>query len=180
MLIILFNSFISLSNSDSLLTVWNNPQLEDTVRTDAYQSYIVQYYLYNNPDSAFILAQNYYDFAKKKRLKGRMSTALNIQGISKYFVNDYETALGCYKRCLKQRINSGNKKGVASVINNIGNIYFDQADYVNALKYFIQSLKIDERLHNDIGIASSFNNIGLIYKEQQDILKNKIIQNKIT
>lgn len=168
LLFVIFNSFISLSNADSLLTVWNNPNLEDTVRTDAYQSYIVQYYLYNNPDSAFILSQNYYDFAKKKRLKGRMSTALNIQGISKYFVNDYETALSCYNRCLKQRINSGNKKGVASVLNNIGNIYFDQADYVNALKYFIQSLKIEEGLHNDEGIASSLNNIGLIYKEQQD------------
>ena len=167
-LFVLLNSFISLSNPDSLLTIWNNPNLKDTTRTNAYETYIVQYLLYNNPDSAFVLSQNYYDFAKKKRLKGKMATALNIQGISKYFVNDYKTALECYSRCLKQRINVSNKKGVASVLNNIGNVYFDQADNVNALRYFIQSLKIEESLNNDIGIASSLNNIGLIYKEQED------------
>jgi serine phosphatase RsbU (regulator of sigma subunit)/Tfp pilus assembly protein PilF len=164
----LLNSFSGLGNSDSLLAIWNNKELEDTTRTDAYQIYIIQYFLYNSPDSAYTLAQGYYKFAKQRRLKYRMSTALNIQGISKYFVNDYKEAIHCYSRCLKHRITSGNQKGIASVLNNIGNVYFDQADYINSLKYFQKSLKIEEKLKNETGIASSLNNIGLIYKEQQD------------
>ena len=78
---------------DSLLTIWNSKELNDTARTDAYQSYIVNHFLYNNPDSAFILAQEYYEFAQQKKLTYRMSTALLLQGISKSFVNNYEEAL---------------------------------------------------------------------------------------
>ena len=153
---------------DSLLTIWNSKELDDTARSDAYQSYIVNHFLYNSPDSAFILAQEYYKFAKQKKLKYRMSTALLLQGISKSFVNNYEEALHYYSRCLKFRITSGNQEGIASVLNNMGLVYFEQGDHANALKYYLKSLKIEENLKNEKGIASTLNNIGLIYKEEGD------------
>lgn len=154
--------------NDSLLTIWNSKELDDTARTDAYQSYIINHFLYNSPDSAFILAQEYYKFAKQKKLKYRMSTALLLQGISKCFVNNYEEALHYYSRCLKFRITSGNQEGIASVLNNMGLVYFEQGDHSNALKYYLKSLKIEENLKNEKGIASTLNNIGLIYKEEGD------------
>ena len=94
-ILFLLNSFSGIAQDfnleekkkDSLLTIWNSKELDDTARTDAYQSYIVNHFLYNSPDSAFILAQEYYKFAKQKKLKYRMSTALLLQGISKSFVN---------------------------------------------------------------------------------------------
>ena len=154
--------------NDSLLTIWNSEELHDTARSDAYQSYIVNHFLYNSPDSAFILAQEYYKFAKQKKLKYRMSTALLLQGISKSFVNNYEEALHYYSRCLEFRITSGNQEGIASVLNNMGLVYFEQGDHSNALKYYLKSLKIEENLKNEKGIASTLNNIGLIYKEEGD------------
>jgi len=153
---------------DSLLTIWNSKELNDTARTDAYQSYIVNHFLYNNPDSAFILAQEYYEFAQQKKLTYRMSTALLLQGISKSFINNYEEALHYYSRCLEFRITSGNQEGIASVLNNMGLVYFEQGDHSNALKYYLKSLKIEENLKNEKGIANSLNNIGLIYKEEGD------------
>ena len=154
--------------NDSLLTIWNSEELHDTARTDAYQSYIVNHFLYNSPDSAFILAQEYYKFAQQKKLTYRMSTALLLQGISKSFVNNYEEALHYYSRCLEFRITSGNQEGIASVLNNMGLVYFEQGDHSNALKYYLKSLKIEENLKNEKGIANSLNNIGLIYKEEGD------------
>jgi signal transduction histidine kinase/Tfp pilus assembly protein PilF len=176
-ILFLLNSFSSIAQdfnleerkkNDSLLTIWNSKELDDTARTDAYQSYIVNHFLYNSPDSAFILAQEYYEFAKQKKLKYRMSTALLLQGISKSFVNNYEEALHYYSRCLKFRITSGNQEGIASVLNNMGLVYFEQGDHSNALKYYLKSLKIEENLKNEKGIANSLNNIGLIYKEEGD------------
>jgi hypothetical protein len=43
-IILLFNSFIGLSNKDSLLVVWDDTSIRDTLRTDAFQTYIVQYF----------------------------------------------------------------------------------------------------------------------------------------
>lgn len=166
--ILLFNSHIGLSTKDSLYTAWGNTELHDTLRIAAFQSYIVQHFLYNNPDSAFKLANEYYLFAEERGLTRKMSTAMNIQGIARYFVGDYDESIKYYTRCLEYRESVGDESGVASVLNNIGNVYFDQADYAVALDYFFKSLKIEEKLGNEDGIGSSLNNIGLIYKEQGD------------
>jgi serine phosphatase RsbU (regulator of sigma subunit)/Tfp pilus assembly protein PilF len=122
--------------------------------------------LYNQPDSAFLLAQAYYSFSKKKGLKSKMSKALNIQGIAKYFVGEYDEAITYYSRSLKYRKKVGDEAGVASVLNNIGNVYLEKSDYVLALKYFFESLTIEEKLGNEDGISGSLNNIGLIYEEK--------------
>ena len=176
-LLFLLNSFSGMTQDfsieekkqiDSLLTIWNNNELEDTTRADAYKNYIVNYFLYNSPDSAYILAQEYYKFAKQEKLNYRMSTALLLQGLSKYFVDNYEEALDYFSRCLKLRITSGNQEGIASVFNNMGAVYQDKGEYSDALKYYLKSLKIEENLKNESGIASTLNNIGIIYKEEGD------------
>jgi adenylate cyclase len=61
-----------------------------------------------------------------------MSTALNIQGISKYFIGEYDEAITYYSRSLKYRTLVNDEAGMASVLNNIGNVYLDKADYVSA------------------------------------------------
>ncbi|MFT6138159.1 MAG: signal transduction histidine kinase [Salibacteraceae bacterium] len=176
-LLFLLNSFNGITQDfsleekkqiDSLSVIWNNKELADTIRADAYKSCIVNYYLYNSPDSANVLAQELYKFAEQKKLQYRMSTALLLEGVSNYFVKSYEKALHCFNRCLKLRIASGNQIGIASVFNNIGLVYFEQGDYSNALKYYLKSLKIEEKLKNEKGISATLSNIGLIYKDQAD------------
>lgn len=176
-LFLLINSYTALTQNfsikekkqiDSLLIIWNNFEEEDTTRADAFQNFILTYFLSNNPDSAYVLATEYYTFTKQKKLKYRMSTALLFKGLSKYFVSDYEEAIHYYLRCLKLRINSGNQVGIASVYNNIGLVYQEQGAYSNALTFYLKSLKIEENLKNENGIASTLNNIGIIYKEEGD------------
>jgi serine phosphatase RsbU (regulator of sigma subunit) len=65
----------------------------------------------------------------------------------------------------------GDKEGIASTLNNIGNIYNDQGDYAKAIEYYTQSLKISEEIGDKEGIASTLNNIGNIYNDQGDYAK---------
>jgi serine phosphatase RsbU (regulator of sigma subunit) len=65
----------------------------------------------------------------------------------------------------------GDKEGIASTLNNIGNIYNDQGDYAKAIEYYTQSLKIREEIGNKNGIAMSLNNIGTIHDLQGNYAK---------
>ena len=65
----------------------------------------------------------------------------------------------------------GNKQGIATSLNNIGDIYSHQGDNVKAIDYYSRSLKTEEEVGNKRGIANTLNNFGSIYKEQGDYTK---------
>jgi CHAT domain-containing protein/Flp pilus assembly protein TadD len=69
---------------------------------------------------------------------------------------------------LTQRIAEqiGDKTGIASVLNNIGNLHFRQGNYAEAVDYHQKSLEIKEALGNKVGIATSLGNIGAAYFQQ--------------
>ena len=60
----------------------------------------------------------------------------------------------------------GFKRGVSTILNNIGNIYSDQGNYPEALKQYLAALKINEEMGYKSGIAASYGNIGSIYSYQ--------------
>jgi class 3 adenylate cyclase/tetratricopeptide (TPR) repeat protein len=70
------------------------------------------------------------------------------------------------KKSVQVKEEIGDKKGIASSLNNIGNIYQDQGNYSRALEYYQKSLAIKEEIADKNGIASSQNNIGIIYANQ--------------
>jgi len=56
------------------------------------------------------------------------------------------------------------KKGMASVLNNIGIVYFYQKNYEKSLEYYKASLEIEEEFEEGYGISISYLNIGEVYK----------------
>ena len=76
-----------------------------------------------------------------------------------------------YFKVLKMNEESGDKNGIAKVLNNIGNVYRDQHDYPKALEYFFKSLKMNEELGSKFMIALNLVNIGLVYADQKDYPK---------
>ncbi len=65
----------------------------------------------------------------------------------------------------------GNQQGIASSLNNIGNVYYHQGNYSQALDYYQRSLKNYEIMEDTIGIARSLGNIGLIHIDQGNHLE---------
>jgi len=168
-LIFLSNSAFSTlppSEKDSLMAIWNNPQEEDSTRMNALRRYAWHGYLFSQPDSAFYFAQLHFDFAKEKGDSLQMSTALNVQATALNFQGDFDKAIELYNRSLAINEAKNDLKGIASILNNIGNIYRKQGNFPKATDYFFRSLQIKEQEQDIRGIATSLGSLGVLYQEQ--------------
>ena len=82
-----------------------------------------------------------------------------------------KTKSSYYQKSFKITEELGDKRGISSCYNNIGNVYKSQGDYPKALEYYHKSLKIDEELGDKSGISTSYINFGMIYDIQGDYSK---------
>ncbi len=129
--------------ADSLWAVWSDKTQADTNRLDALYKYTWDGFLFSQPDSAFYYAELEYNYAKKKGLKKEMADALNMQGISFAIRSNNTKAIEYYTKSLKMYNEAYQstrqvevKKGIASSLGNIGNVYSIQGDYANAITPF--------------------------------------------
>ena len=70
----------------------------------------------------------------------------------------------CYRffsLVLAQSVN--NQQGLATTLNNIGLLYYNQGQIQKDLDYYQQSLKAEESIGHEEGIATSLHNIGSLF-----------------
>jgi tetratricopeptide (TPR) repeat protein len=167
---------------DSLTKIYNDKTQPDTNRLKARHK-IANIYLYNNPDTAIVLAKQELALAQQSKQKKFEANALNIIGVCYMNKGNYPEALKNHFASLKIREEIKDKKGIAASYNNIGLIYYYQGNYPEALKNYFASLKIQEEIKDKQGIAYSCNNIGIIYIKQgnyPEALKNHFGSLKIS
>lgn len=157
------NSNSSNSNKDSLLRIWNNQELNDTTRLDAYTQFIWEEQLFNKSDSAFYFIEKLIEEAKEKDIDFHVVGGLNLMGIGYDFRGNYAKAIDYYSKSMKLSESQGSKLGVAMTANNIGLIYAEQENYKKAIEYYKKSLEIKLELKDSVGFARSYNNLGLSY-----------------
>jgi tetratricopeptide (TPR) repeat protein len=167
------------SNKDSLLRVYKNKSLPDTVRLEALYTLAFDAYLWSNPDTAVTLGKLIYNGAKKIGNKRYMSNGLNVQGIALYLVGEYNKAISAHKRCLALRKETGDKLGMVNSLNNIAIVYKDEGNYARAVEYYNLCLQTARREKNKPGIGNALNdgkkyassmagalgNLGVIYSD---------------
>jgi hypothetical protein len=88
---VLLAEFVSAINTDSLLTVWNDPSKADTSRIKAYQNYIWNLYIFSNPDTALILTQALKDFSDKRKCDYGKRQVEFLKGSIYYVKGDFPT-----------------------------------------------------------------------------------------
>lgn len=154
------------STKDSLLAIWNNQELNDTTRLDAYTQFIWEEQLFNKSDSAFYFIEKLIEEAKEKDIYFHVVGGMNLMGIGYDFRGNYAKAIDYYTKSLKLSEAQGSKQGIAMTANNIGLIYAEQENYNKAIEYYKKSLKIKIELKDSLGIARSYNNLGLSYLGQ--------------
>jgi tetratricopeptide (TPR) repeat protein len=169
-IIALFFHFAPAQNTDSLMAVFNNRNLPDTIRLKAIHK-MAKSYTNSNPDSALILYRQEIAFAQKSKQKKFEANALFNVGLLYNNLDDVANAFAYYNKSLKLREEIGDKKGIAWAFNNIGAIYDKQGNIPKALDHYSKSLKLFEETGEKNGLASALNNIGLIYKNKGDIPK---------
>ena len=151
-------------NLDSLYAVWQDPTQSDSIRAKAYTDYIWDGFLFSQPDTAFILAEELLSYGLDNNYPRAQAAGYTLQGVSWVNRGDYPQTLDYYTRALEIYEQIGDPGGIAGALNNVGTIYHNQGDYSKALDYYIQCLETSEQNRT----ANTLNNIGLIYDIQGD------------
>ena len=149
-------------NLDSLYAVWQDQTQSDSIRTNAYADYIWDSYLFSQPDSAFILAEELVSFGLVADYSKAQYLGYSLQGVSWVNRSDFQKTLYYYNRALDIAKQMGHPAALAIAYSNVGSIYHDMGDYTKALDHYIKSLEFKEPMH--MGITLS--NIGTIYMSQ--------------
>ncbi|MCP3674725.1 MAG: tetratricopeptide repeat protein [Gammaproteobacteria bacterium] len=158
-------------NLDRLWAQWSNPNLPDTTRLEAFESYIKEGFLYTQPEKAVELIKLEYDFASKKGLERYMGGALKAQGVTQYLLGNYKSSIDFYNQALVIFNKLKLPEHIASCLNALGISYFVSGDSNAAIDYHSQSLVISEKLGDKKMMATSLNNLGITYQRKADYPK---------
>ncbi len=127
-------------NADSLFSVWNNQNAADSSRLKAISSIVWDVYIFRYPDSAFIYAQQEFEFAHSVNDFKYQADAVNKQGISLAMRGMYAEALNYFNKGLDLTIESGDRESEGSCYGNIANIYWHFGQMEKAIDNLFKSL----------------------------------------
>lgn len=78
-------------------------------------------------------------------------------------MGNYDEALDYYLRALANWEETGDRPGIARVLNNTGNVYRDLGNLEEALDFYQKSFTLREEIGDRRGAAFALNNIGIIH-----------------
>ena len=93
--------------------------------------------------------------------------------ISKSYAIDtlFNKSMEYFERSLKLFTELNDSVAIATLLQNIGNIYKEKNDHSRAMEYFSRSLELRKEIHNKRGIANSLYYIGGVYLDGNDYAK---------
>jgi adenylate cyclase len=154
------------TNLDSLYSIWQNETQSESIRTNTYRDYIRYGFVFSDPDSAFVLAQDLISYGEQHNYPPSLANGYNLQGIVKLVGGNFPSSLFSFQKSLKIYEDIGDAQGVNKIVSNMGNIYLSQENYPKAKEYFQRAL--DQLVDSlDVAhIASTQSNLGFIYIEE--------------
>jgi two-component system, NarL family, sensor kinase len=109
--------------------------------------------------------------AKQAGDMGQLGRAQLYIGVENYYLGKYDEALKAYLAALKVYDESNDKKGMASVLNELGTFNKKQGDMEKSQKNFEQALSLSKEINDSSQIGNSMNNLGIIYEMKEDFAK---------
>ena len=165
-------------NVDSLWGIYNDEQKTDSTRLMAMWFIAYDCYLFNNPDSSYLLAQQMYDFAVKTDEMQFQAHALATQGNACYYLGKHDLAIEYHEKALKIHQKLDNQGSAASAYNNIANVYRDRGQLADAIDYYVLALKVHEKMGNKQAISTVLGNLGAVYADMQDYENSRTWYNR--
>lgn len=122
-------------------------------------------YINSDPDKMKLLSDSGLSLSEKSNFDYGRAKGHIINGIYFTITGNYPSALEEYLATQKIRERMRDEKGVAAVLNNIGNVHLYMANYAKALDYYLQSLKIEEKFGDKVAIGEGYMNVGGVFYE---------------
>lgn len=149
---------------DSLLSVYKNSP-NDSIRFKAIDDFVWEY-MYENPDTAFVIAFEAFNKNRKTTYPKGLALLLRTMGASHVLRGNNEKGIFFYSLSSQITKLLKDDDGLASSCNGLGIIYSREGNYSKAIEEYLSSLSSYERLNDKDGISIAYNNIGLNYERQ--------------
>lgn len=122
-------------------------------------------FLFNNPDSALFYAKESFTRSNKIKDTTNIAECYNVFGIAGTIQGKYLTGLENFQQSLHWYRLIDNKRGIASIVNNIGVIYGYMDNYDESIKHYRESYNISLELEDFNGVALNLFNIATDFLE---------------
>lgn len=152
---------------DSLMTVWQNTSLQDSVRFEAgYDVFILRFR--QNLDSARTFGKTLLEYSQNTKNLEWETTSTRLIGNTYAVQGKFEEALGWFNQSLELSQTLGSQKDIATTTANIGTIHYELGNYTQAITFLLDALKISESLDDKAGLSRVTNNLGNVFIRQED------------
>lgn len=125
-------------------------------------------YLYQQPDSAILLARELLSYATDQQLEEMQAKAYNLIGVALYQQGHFAEAIGNHEEALAISRRARLLLQEATALNNMGSIFQDQGDLVRALDCLSSSAALLEKADDQKIYPAVLANLGIIYSGTRD------------
>ncbi len=148
-------------NADSLENILN--QVSELEKISYYYA-LTDYYIYNAPQKAIRLANEFLILAEKHDSTHIIDHCYQILGEAYYLQENLDQSLEYFKQLLQLRLNGKEDSNIAGAYNNLGIVHRAKEEYAQAIEYYQKALEINNRINDINGISSVNNNLGVLHE----------------
>lgn len=112
---------------DSLYAIWQDDTQADSLRVQAYKTYIWDGYLFSQLDSALILIEDMHSFAEKNAYPIAANQAYTLQSIVYGMQGDFALAVEYAEKSISGNEKIGNKFGISEAEIALGAVLMTNA-----------------------------------------------------
>ena len=150
---------------DSLLSVWEDSSYHDTLRADAFQSFIYKKYFRTDLDSARLLSEEHLRFTKQSKVGKSILNSYLLNAMVSSRIGDYKSAIDYSYKALNDSECESKWRCQATFHNTLGNIFTFMGEDKKALKQYNVAINLQISNNGDSStIGFLYSNIGNIYQ----------------
>lgn len=157
---------------DSLLQVWDDTSMADTIRMEAMYQLIDKHYNSIKPDSARLYSELLFDIAQKKGYTSYQAKAQLFLGNAMMNIGNYEAAERHAKKALELFEAANDRRGMSGVYNILGIVNKRIGNFDLAIEQLNQAMDLSYQIGDSAQTTSNMINIATIYEAQGEILKS--------
>ena len=158
-----YSCFIAQKEVDSLWGIWEDVQVEDTIRIDALIGVIEGELLKTDPESVFILSNKGLELLDRKKEVKRVERLMRFKGVSLGVRGLNKEAIDLFKENKTYCEEFGYDLGIVYNMSNIAQIYSDLGYFSKSLDLYLAAIELYKKMDNADGLSICYNSIGILY-----------------